>query len=152
MRAVVLAASLVSVIAAAEPAPPMRDVVVHGPRHSTTKAFTQVSHLIYLNNCLPDGCDVSPGDDDSLTQHSSIPQQQAHLAAWGWGTTNWSTLVQCVKDMYAPFDVQITDVDPGPGTPHFELMVGGNSTDVGVPGRRWRRAVRRRATASSRTT
>jgi uncharacterized protein (TIGR03382 family) len=137
MRAAFLAASLIPAIAAAEsPAPPMRDVVVHGARHAKpgTSQFTSVSHLIYLNNCLPNGCDVSPGEDDSLTQHSSIPQQPAHLAAWGYGQTDWNSLVQCVKDMYAPFDVQVTDQDPGPGVNHFELMVAGNSTDIGVPG------------------
>src|SRR5690242_7805700 len=124
MRAAFLAATLIPAIAAAEsPAPPMRDVVVHGARHAKagTSQFTSVSHLIYLNNCLPNGCDVSPGEDDSLTQHSSIPQQQAHLAAWGYGQTNWNSLVQCVKDMYAPFDVQVTDQDPGPSVNHFKL-------------------------------
>jgi uncharacterized protein (TIGR03382 family) len=137
MRAAFLAASLIPAIAAAEsPAPPMKDVVVHGARHGKpgVSAFTNVSHLIYLNSCMPNGCDVYPGEDNSLTHHSSIPSQQAHLAAWTWGQTNWNTLVQCVKDMYAPFDVQVTDQDPGPTVDHFELMVGGNSSDIGVPG------------------
>ncbi|MBV8757575.1 MAG: hypothetical protein JO257_09880 [Deltaproteobacteria bacterium] len=137
MRIALLAALLAPAIASADASlPPLRDTVVHGARHAPAgvKHFTQVSHLIYLNNCLPNGCDVSPGDDNSLTQHSSIPQSNAHLAAWGYGQTNWNALVSCVKDMYAPFDVQITDVDPGPSVPHFELIVGGNSSDVGVPG------------------
>ena len=133
MRAAILAALLVPAVAAAEPS--FRGDVVHGARHSTgSKHFTQVSRLIYMNNCLPNGCDVFPGEDDSLTQHSSIPQSNAHLAAWGYGQDSWNQLVQCVKDMYAPFDVQVTDVDPGAGTPHFELMVAGNSSDIGVPG------------------
>src|SRR5690349_13612629 len=137
MRVAFLAASLVPAIAVADaPAPQMRDVVVHGARHAApgSKAFTQVSHLIYLDNCMPNGCTVSPGFDDSLTNHSSIPNQTAQLAGWSWGQQNWDNLVQCVKDMYAPFDVQITDVDPGPGVNHFTVMVGGNSTDIGVPG------------------
>jgi MYXO-CTERM domain-containing protein len=137
MRAAFLAASLIPAIAAADaPAPPMKDAVVHGARHGKPgqTAFTSVSHLIYLNNCMPNGCDVLPGQDDSLTQHSSIPTGTSHLAAWGYGQTNWNTLVQCVKDMYAPFDVQITDQDPGASVNHFELMVGGNSNDIGVPG------------------
>jgi MYXO-CTERM domain-containing protein len=137
MRAAFLAASLLPAVAVADaPAPPMKDVVVHGARHAApgAKAFTSVSHLIYLDNCMPNGCTVNPGFDDSLTNHSSIPNQTAQLAAWGWGQDNWNQLVQCVKDMYAPFDVQITDVDPGPNVNHFTLMVGGNSSDVGVPG------------------
>jgi len=137
MRAAFLAATLIPALAAADaPAPPMKDVVVHGARHAApgTKHFTSVSHLVYLNNCMPNGCTVNPGFDDSLTNHSSIPSQTAQLAAWGWGTDNWNQLVSCVKDMYAPFDVQVTDVDPGASVNHFTLMVGGNSSDVGVPG------------------
>lgn len=132
MRSALLVALLVPLTASAGP---FRDVVVQPP-HGTTSGptkFASITKLIYLNNCMPNGCSVSPGFDDARTQHSSIPQQPSHLAAWGWGQTNWNTLVQCVKDMYAPFDVQITDVDPGSAN-HFELMVGGSSTDVGVMG------------------
>lgn len=134
MRAVLFAAAtLGSLSAAADPA--FRDVIV-APAHHTDgpQAFTQVSHLIYMNNCLPNGCTVYPGNDDSLTQRSSIPQTQSHLAGYAWGPDSWNTLVQCMKDMYAPFDVQITDQDPGTSVPHFELMVGGHSTDIGIEG------------------
>jgi hypothetical protein len=135
MRAVFAAVLLVAAPVSAEPA--FRDVVVQPPVLTAGPQpvkFANVSHLIYLNNCLPNGCTVQPGFDDSLTQHSSIPQQQATLAAYPWGSTSWSTLVQCVKDMYAPFDIQITDQDPGPSMPHFELIVGGKSTDIGIMG------------------
>src|SRR5512135_3485443 len=122
------AAFLAPLAAAAGPIPGdpgFRDVIMQPPKHATGKvAFTQVSHLIYLNNCMPNGCTVNPGEDNALTQTSSIPQAQSHLAAWGWGQDNWNSLVTCVKNMYAPYDVQITDQDPGPGVNHFELMVG----------------------------
>jgi MYXO-CTERM domain-containing protein len=133
MRAVLFAATLALPLTAA--AGPLRDVVVQPPHHAAPGAvpFTHVSHLIYLNPCLPDGCDVSPGADDSRTDHSSIPQRASHLAAYPWGTDSWNALVQCVQDMYAPFDLQVTDQDPG-SAPHFELMVGGNSTDIGIQG------------------
>jgi uncharacterized protein (TIGR03382 family) len=139
MRAAALAFAMLLPLTAA--AQGFRDVVVQPPRARTTgkpvprtAQFAQVSHLIYMNNCLPNGCTVYPGSDDSLTQRSSIPQSQSHLAAWAWGQSNWTQLVQCVTNMYSPFDIQITDVDPGPSVPHFELMVGGNSTDVGIQG------------------
>lgn len=138
MRIALAAILLAPLAAAAGPipgSPGFADVVVQPPRHATgPRAFTQVSHLIYLNNCLPNGCTINPGNDDSLTQTSSIPQAQAHLEAWKWGPDNWNQLVQCVKDMYGPYNVTITDQDPGASTPHFELVVGGNSTDVGVDG------------------
>jgi uncharacterized protein (TIGR03382 family) len=126
-----LAVAAAPAVAIAEP---FRDVIVQPPRHATSRAgFTGVSHLIYLNNCLPYGCMVDPGYDDSRTNHSSIPTQQSQIAAWSWGPDLWSQLVQCVTDTYAPFDIQITTVDPG-DAPHFELMVGGNSTDIGIEG------------------
>jgi len=137
MRTAGLLALLLPLTASAQG---FRDVVVQPPRAATSTIkprvtqFTQVSHLIYMNNCMPSGCTVYPGFDDSLSQHSSIPQAQSHLAAWGWGQPAWNDLVTCMKAMYADFDVQITDVDPGPSTPHFELMVGGNSTDIGIQG------------------
>jgi uncharacterized protein (TIGR03382 family) len=34
--------------------------------------------------------------------------------------------------MYAPYNVQVTDQDPGPNVNHFELMVGGTSANVGI--------------------
>src|SRR5262249_56922330 len=95
--------------------------------------FTGVSRLFCTTDCLPYGCTVNPGYDDSRTDHSSIPTQQSRIAGWSWGPDLWNQLVQCVTDTYAPFDIQITTVDPG-DMPHFELMVGGNSTDIGIDG------------------
>ena len=94
---------------------------------------TGSSHLIFLNNCLPNGCTVHPGFDDSRTDTSSIPWQTSHLDGYPWGEGSWNELVQRVRDIYAPFDITITTTDPGDAT-HFEVMVGGSSTDVGVNG------------------
>jgi len=111
------------------------DRVMQPPKRSPTgvKAFTSVSRVIYLNPCLPNGCTVYPGSDDSRTNRSSIPNTQALLTAWPHGTTAWNQLVQCVKDMYAPFNISVTDVDPG-NTNHFEVMVAGNASAIGVDG------------------
>lgn len=91
--------------------------------------LTGVSHVLYLNDCLPDGCTVTPGNDDSRTDRSSIPQQQVVLSAFPYGDQYWNNLVECVKQTYAPFDIQITTEDPG-DAPHFEVMVGGRATQL----------------------
>jgi len=96
------------------------------------RSFTNVSHLVYLNRC-PGGCVVSPGFDDAKTNHSSIPNSQATLEAFPLGDAAWNRLVQCVRDGFAPFDIQVTDVDPG-STNHFEVMIAGHANTVGVPG------------------
>ncbi len=90
---------------------------------------TTASHVLYLNNCLPDGCTVTPGEDDALTQHSSIPTAPAHIPGWAWGDTAWRALVSCVTETYAPFDVTIATTDPG-AAPHFEILVGGTGADL----------------------
>ncbi|NVB84923.1 MAG: PEP-CTERM sorting domain-containing protein [Kofleriaceae bacterium] len=133
MRAALLAALLA--LPAVASAGPFHDVVKYGARHRApgTAAFTNVSHTIYLNPCLPNGCVVRPGNDDAKTDTSSIPQSQATLTAWPHGQTAWNNLLQCVRDMYAPFDIQVTDVDPG-NADHFEVMVAGNANAIGVPG------------------
>src|SRR4051812_19508659 len=120
MRAAALVALVVAVpTAAADPRSPGVEtfkpgVVFRGPGHATgsTKAFTDVSHVIYLNNCEPGGCAVRPGFDDSLTHHSSIAAGNRMLPAWKWGDAKWQALVQCVKDTYAPFDISIVTTDP----------------------------------------
>jgi len=134
MRLAVLFAALALPLTAA--AGPFHDVINQPAKRldpGAPRSFTSISHVIYLNNCLPNGCTVHPGEDNALTDTSSIPQQQATLTAWPHGTVAWNNFVQCVRDMYAPFDIQITDVDPG-NAPHSEVMVAGNADAIGVPG------------------
>jgi uncharacterized protein (TIGR03382 family) len=114
---------------------PFSDVVYAPPKRATTsgpRAFTQVSNVIFLNRCKG-GCVVKPGDDDSRTNTSSIAQQQSVLTEWPYGDQQWGNLVQCVRDLYAPFNVKITDVDPGTAN-HFEVMVAGSAAALGQEG------------------
>ncbi|MBA3540377.1 MAG: hypothetical protein H0T79_12245, partial [Deltaproteobacteria bacterium] len=83
--------------------------------------FTSISHVIYLNNCLPNGCALAPGSDDSraVPDRSSIASGNVMLDAWPHGDAAWQELVQCVRETYAPFDIQIVTEDPG-SAPHSE--------------------------------
>jgi hypothetical protein len=93
-------------------------------------ALTSVSHKLYLNDCMPNGCTVSPGADNSLTNRSSIAQTTVTLDAYSHGTDSWNELVACVRDTFKPFDIEITEVDPGPSVSHFEVMIGGTSRQL----------------------
>jgi hypothetical protein len=90
--------------------------------------LTSVSHVLYMNKCTG-GCTVNVGGDDSRTDRSSIPVSQAHLDGFSYGQSQWDALMACVRQTYAPFKVEVTDVDPG-NTPHFEVMVGGLPTQL----------------------
>jgi MYXO-CTERM domain-containing protein len=145
MRAAVFAALVVSFGVSASASPyhahrvagsPFSDVIVQPPKRAVSsgpRAFTSVSRTIFLNRCAGGGCTVRPGADDVHQNTSSIASQQTLLTEWPHGDEKWNTLVQCVRDLYAPFNIQITDVDPG-AADHFEVMVAGNAAALDMEG------------------
>ncbi|MEO8844566.1 MAG: Ig-like domain-containing protein [Kofleriaceae bacterium] len=52
------------------------------------------------------------------------------LTRFTYGDDAWNQVVACVRDTFSPFNTNITDVDPGSAS-HFEIMIGGNPTDLG---------------------
>ncbi|HEY5926010.1 MAG TPA: hypothetical protein VIV11_30195, partial [Kofleriaceae bacterium] len=135
MRLAVLTAAALAMPLTASAEPLWHDVIKQPAKRleaGQPRSFTTVSHTIYLNRCVG-GCSISPGADNSKTNRSSIPESPAVLAQWPHGDPAWTNLVQCVRDLYAPFDIQVTDVDPGQAN-HFEVMMGGFGADIGMDG------------------
>jgi hypothetical protein len=87
------------------------------------------SRTIYLNR---NGTFLHPGNNDSRLDASSIVEQPVIIAGWDIDDDTWQETVDCMKEIYAPFDVTITDEDPG-DVPHIEALFGGSPTDVGLP-------------------
>ena len=87
------------------------------------------SHIVYMNPCLPSGCRVLSGNDDSTTDHSSLGQGQ--LSAWPYGTSVWNQVMSCMTSTMSRFNITVTDVDPGTA-PHFEIMVAGSPGQLGM--------------------
>jgi hypothetical protein len=133
MRAAVLAAlALAPSLADAEPRqfPRLgvwRDTVKQLP--DGVQPLANVSRVLYLNDCRPNGCTVLPGFDDSRTNRSSIAENQRLISPFSYGDAYWNNLVQCVRETYAPFDIEIVTDDPG-SMPHFEVMIGGRATQL----------------------
>jgi hypothetical protein len=48
------------------------------------------------------------------------------------GKTQWQEIVDCVTEVYAPYDVVVTDVDPGTSVPHHEAVAAGVASDLGL--------------------
>ncbi|HEU4615886.1 MAG TPA: Ig-like domain-containing protein, partial [Kofleriaceae bacterium] len=92
------------------------------------KAVAQ-SRIIYLNK---NGVTLSPGDNDSRTNKSTIVNQTTSIAAWNVSAANWQSTVDCFRDLFARFDVTVVDSDPG-NVPHMEAVFGGSPTQVGLP-------------------
>ncbi len=91
------------------------------------------SNLIFLNGCFGTGCDFTPGNESSSNNTSSIIDGTRHVPPFSGGQLQWDAIVDCVRDTYKPFDIEITDEDPG-DAPHFEAVVAGLASDIGQVG------------------
>jgi hypothetical protein len=88
------------------------------------------SNIIYLNRCRG-GCTVTGGWDDARENRSSIVGGTSVVEEFEHGDTAWDAVVACVALMYEPFDIVITDEDPG-NVEHFEAVVAGYPQDIGM--------------------
>jgi len=86
---------------------------------------------LFLDRCSA-GCAYTPGFDDAGSNTSSIVPQASNLAAFAHGDASWNAVVACVRDTFAPFDIEVTDADPGTAS-HLEIAVAGLPTQVGMP-------------------
>jgi hypothetical protein len=89
-----------------------------------------VDHIIYLNRCVG-GCTLHPGNNNSTTDTSSIVNSTAHLSQYSGTTSQWNQIVQCVKQTYAPFNVQIVTDRPPQGTNYHMAIVAGYASEAG---------------------
>jgi len=92
------------------------------PARATASVRAQ-SRMIYLNH---DGVILRPGDNNSSRQVSSIVTQPTAIGGWDVDDDTWSDTVACIAQLYAPFDVTVTDEDPG-DVPHIEAVIHSRS-------------------------
>jgi Trypsin len=84
---------------------------------------------VYINR---DGGSYTPGEPNDSTQNiSSVPQRTLSVPAWDGGDQKWQDLLSCVDELFSPFDVEITDEDPG-DAPHLEAVIGGDPVEFGL--------------------
>lgn len=85
---------------------------------------------LFLNRCA-NGCPVGVGTSNSITDKWPI-SAPGTLKKFPFGDDVWTKVVQCVTDVMAPYNIDVTEVDPGSAN-HFEIMIGANPADVGFP-------------------
>jgi MYXO-CTERM domain-containing protein len=97
------------------------------------------SNVIFVNSCKNEltttgvpGCAITGGSNDSRTNRSSIVSGTRNLLAYSGSNQSWAAILQCVQETYSPFNVVVTDVNPG-NVSHFEAMAAGLPTQVGMP-------------------
>ncbi|MGE0399532.1 MAG: hypothetical protein AB7T06_22650, partial [Kofleriaceae bacterium] len=107
--------------------------VVAGTVAPAAAQVGNVSKIIYLERCSG-GCTVTKGTDDARAYTTSIPDDPGQYTLAEWKNSQglvgqaadeeWAMLVQCVKEVYSPFDVEITDVKPTSPTYHMNIVAG----------------------------
>jgi MYXO-CTERM domain-containing protein len=117
---------------------PQRRLVVDTPVAPTPAAFG-ASNIIYLERCAG-GCAVRYApDNDARTNTSSIPKVQLAMIGefvnglqqkGALADAEWGQVVQCVREVYSPYGVVVTDVRPG-GSYHMAIIAG-QPTDIGL--------------------
>lgn len=89
-------------------------------------AYALPTRTIYLNR---NGGTYTPGYENSSTNTSTIPIYTSTIGAWNPASSTWNGIVDCMRDEFAPFNVEVTEVDPG-AAPHMEAVVGGYPEDL----------------------
>jgi hypothetical protein len=89
-------------------------------------------HVLYLNRCAG-GETISPGNENSSANTSSILNGAVNFPEFPYGDAAWNQVVERTRELYTPFNVQVTDVDPSPA-PHDEVIVCGDGGSAGFGG------------------
>jgi MYXO-CTERM domain-containing protein len=110
--------------------------VVLPPEAFTASAGDPISPIIFMNRCKG-GCTMkSSARDDARTNQTTIPSvpdgTDVPIPEFPWGDAVWGQFMTCIKDVYSPYNVMVTDVDPGTNVVHHEVIVAGTSADVGL--------------------
>lgn len=91
-----------------------------------------VSDIIYINGCQA-GCVITPGElNDSRQDISSIPEQTSILTPFMHSQEVWDQTIQCIREVYGPYGVEVVTEDPG-NVPHHEAILAGTSDELGMP-------------------
>ncbi|MDQ1346809.1 MAG: hypothetical protein QG573_178 [Acidobacteriota bacterium] len=72
------------------------------------------------------------GFDSSINNTSSIIGGTRTLLPFDHGDAAWAEHLACVQATFAPYDITVTDVDPG-AVAHWEVPVAGTPTQAGFP-------------------
>jgi hypothetical protein len=93
-------------------------------------ASEHISKIIYINRCVG-GCTIQPGVNDARNNTSTIPDATSVLSEFNQSIDVFNEVVDCVKDVYSPYDVQIVTEDPGAEVFHHEAILAGLPQEIG---------------------
>ncbi len=108
-------------------AQPRGTYIVQPELEVTEPTAAPMHRILYVNF---DGGTYSPGSNNSSTNRSSIVSGTSTISPWGSSSAR-AAVLDCVRDRFSPFNITVTDVDPG-STIHIEAVTAGRPQDVGM--------------------
>lgn len=99
----------------------------------------QISRIIFVNRCVG-GCTFtkSPnGVSDAINNLTWLGGAQVgstiSISEFSHSEQVWQDTLACIRDVYLPYGVTITDVDPG-AVPHHEAVLAGRAQELPING------------------
>lgn len=89
-------------------------------------------HVLFLNRCAG-GLTIYPGGGGSINNESEIVGGTINFPPFPYGDGAWNQVVDTTTALFSPFNILVTDVDPG-NTPHDEAVVCGDGAMAGFAG------------------
>jgi hypothetical protein len=128
------AALILAIAPAAALAGPSREGTLDTVRVESTGH--EAARVLYLNRCKG-GCKiVKAGINDARTHMSSIPRgpdgMEFTLSEYAYGDAEWDALMKCMREVYSPYGLTITDVEPAAGVAYNEGIIAGTDRELGL--------------------
>ena len=100
------------------------------PELASTFRDSSRTRLVYLNRT---GGTYTKGWNNASANTSHLIDEGARTSIPAFHKTDgdWQEIVDCMRDQFAPFNIEFTDADPGQ-TPHMEAVVGGRPQLLGL--------------------
>lgn len=146
--ALILASALTLIPAAAAAAPGAAEPVERGDdpeveleprgtyRVTPPELFAEggptIAKLIFVNRC-EGGCTIFPGSNNSRANTSSIADETSTLTQFSHSQQVWDDTIACIREVYAPYDVEVVTDDPG-DLFHHEAILAGTPQELGLSG------------------
>ncbi|MBX3156281.1 MAG: hypothetical protein KF773_09805 [Deltaproteobacteria bacterium] len=101
----------------------------------------QISKTLYVERCKGTCTIRGGGTNDARTNTSTIPQPGTYTVPEFTNSANqsgaaadveWNMLMTCLKEVYSPFDVIVTDTKPPAGVSFHLALAAGRPPDVGL--------------------
>jgi len=87
--------------------------------------------VLYLNRCADRPVVWPAWEDDAVEDLSSVLEYVAEPPPYPYGYASWQQVLATTRRLFAPFDIEVTDEDPG-DWPHDEVFVCGGPWHAGL--------------------